>query len=64
MINRVRWIAFGVLLVAAIGLLLARSQGIVTDTATSVIMGALIALATVIGVVSSAMIHRQHGQRE
>lgn len=56
-INAGRWIAFGILLVAAAALLAARAQGLVPDATGSVIMAILLGIAIAVGVVTSLRRH-------
>ncbi|OIJ31843.1 hypothetical protein [Microbacterium sp. LCT-H2] len=58
-----RWIASATLLVVAIAVLILRMQGLISDTASSILMAALLAIAITVGIAMSIRRHRRSRSR-
>ncbi|WP_431789895.1 hypothetical protein [Microbacterium paraoxydans] len=62
-LNAARWIASATLLVVAIAVLILRMQGLISDTASSILMAALLAIAIAVGIAMSVRRHRRSRSR-
>ncbi|AVL98591.1 MULTISPECIES: hypothetical protein [Microbacterium] len=58
-----RWIASATLLIVAIAVLILRMQGLISDTASSILMAALLAIAIAVGIAMSIRRHRRSRSR-